>query len=108
MEGVKERICDSCSKTVPVSDLRYVAKGKDLLVALCPECRVKKITNPETKTAQKPASQKREFFCTLCRYKFKLDPTTKSRLVCPFCGRTHGVQEHKELSSDALLSMDEE
>ena len=122
MDESRKTICDQCRKSVPISDIRYMPKGKDSVAALCSDCRsgrgtVTKTTPsvklessiPQkpvlpTKTMPRPEGNKKVYFCTLCRYKFKLDPTGKSRIVCPFCGRTNGVEEFSIQSTEDLIN----
>ena len=120
MDESRKTICDQCRKPVPISDIRYVQRGKDSVAALCSDCRsgrgiaTKSVpmktegvsaskTVPSTKTVPKKEGQKRVYFCTLCRYKFKLDPSGKSKIVCPFCGRTNGVEEFAVQSAEELI-----
>lgn len=120
MEEPRKTICDQCRKSVLISDIRYTQRGKDSVAALCSDCRsgrgsaTKSVPVktgsvsaskpfPSTKTATKEEGQKKVYFCTLCRYKFKLDPSGKSKIVCPFCGRTNGVEEFEVQSAEELI-----
>ncbi len=120
MDESRKTICDQCRKPVLISDIRYIQRGKDSVAALCSDCRsgrgsaTKSVpvktgsvsasrTAPSTRTVPKREGQKRVYFCTLCRYKFKLDPSGKSKIVCPFCGRTNGVEEFEVQSAEDLI-----
>ncbi|MDP2906927.1 MAG: hypothetical protein Q8O03_03215 [Nanoarchaeota archaeon] len=120
MDESRKTICDQCRKPVPISDIRYVQRGKDSVAALCSDCRsgrgsaTKSVpmktgnvsaskTVTSTKTVPKQEGNKKVYFCTLCRYKFKLDPSGKSKIVCPFCGRTNGVEEFAVQSAEELI-----
>lgn len=114
----RKTICDQCRKPVPISDIRYMQRGKDSVAALCSDCRagkggVTKTASAKTESVpQKPVptraeskseGKKKVYFCILCRYKFKLDPSGKSKIVCPFCGRTNGVEEFEVQSAEELI-----
>jgi len=114
MDESRKTICDQCRKPVLISDIRYIQRGKDSVAALCSDCRsgrgdsvksapVKTESNVPQKTMPRSESNKRVYFCTLCRYKFKMDPSRKSKIVCPNCGRTNGVEEFSIQSTEELI-----
>ncbi len=121
MDSDRKTICDQCRKPVAISDIRYIQR-KESVKALCPECRdwrsssaknapakteSMSIATPQpvlpAKAVPRPEVQKKVFFCNLCRHKFNLNPSGKSRLVCPYCGRTNGVEEFEIQSADDLI-----
>lgn len=120
MDESRKTICDQCRKPVPISDIRYTQRGKDSVAALCSDCRsgrgnattsvpvkTDSVSSskpvPSTRIVPNKGGQKKVYFCTLCRYKFKLDPSGKSKIVCPFCGRTNGVEEFEIQSAEELI-----
>ncbi|MBM3199666.1 hypothetical protein FJZ53_01925 [Candidatus Woesearchaeota archaeon] len=116
MDTNKKTICEQCRKQVLISDIKYVAKGKDSAIALCSECRSSKENmaksapgkpnfKPEPKKVAfvSPDTKKKVYFCSICKYKFKVDVSKKSKIVCPFCGRTNGIEEHEVQSADELV-----
>jgi len=98
----QEMTCDHCRKAVAVSEIKYLPKGKDGMVALCPSCRTKFKATAEKKPAElKPA--KKPYFCIRCKYHFKFDPRSAANLRCPFCGREDKVIEDKVPDADTLI-----
>ncbi|MBM3200472.1 hypothetical protein FJZ53_06040 [Candidatus Woesearchaeota archaeon] len=104
MVDLKTRECDRCRKTVPVSQLKYIMKGKDNLIAVCEECRINasKPGATDIKSGKK-APDKRVYFCAKCRYKFKFDPASGNKLICPYCGNPNYVAEYEVLTSQKLV-----
>lgn len=125
MNENRTTICEQCNKTVPMNTIRYVAKGKDTVMAVCSECRsqesgtksaiIKNIvakTNapkpavfekPVTVAKPAPVSHKRIYFCRSCRYKFKVDPSKGTHIKCPYCGLSDDVEEYEVQSTDTLV-----
>lgn len=97
-------ICDRCHKSVPIPDIKYLPKGKDSRIALCSACRSKTdIMKEINESVKKAVPQKKVYFCSRCKFKFKFDPKGVSNLSCPYCGKADRVVEHKMDSADALL-----
>jgi len=93
-------ICERCRKQVPVSSLRYVPRGMDSEVALCPEC-VEKTKSHATerrsqlRTQSKPSSGKSQFSCKRCNFRFsKPENIEHESVACPFCGKKDRVESY--------------
>ncbi len=55
MEDTRKILCDRCKKTVPLSDVRYVAKGKDQMRTLCSACRAQtSVQDPKQTVTKQP------------------------------------------------------
>lgn len=114
MEQVRKTICDCCRKSVPVSDIRYMPKGKDSRIILCPECRAKRVGTvekevpiPKKKAPPKIVAKSQSYLCLHCKYKFKSHHTYDIP-ECPYCGNSNRVIKTKELSADTLIKTSEE
>ncbi|MFH0978379.1 MAG: hypothetical protein V1837_03695 [Candidatus Woesearchaeota archaeon] len=94
--------CDHCRKGIPLSEIKYVLKGKDQTVPLCAACRSKYKTPVEKKSVE-PKSDKVPYFCIRCKYKFRYNPKSGTALRCPFCGREDKVIEDKVPDADTLI-----
>lgn len=94
----KKVLCDRCKKLVPTSHVRYVPVGKDYIKVLCRECRLGK-----PKPVPAKVSDKKEFYCSRCKYKFKHDPKGSTNLRCPYCGKKDKVDERKNIPAEKLL-----
>lgn len=118
MEDNRKITCEGCRKTVLVSDVRYVLKGKEGRMALCSACRertdVSNMAKKEsekttfkkpTPTITKVSSDGRQIFiCERCKYKFKFDMKSPSSLKCPFCGKSDKLVKENATSASNLLS----
>ena len=96
-------ICDRCKKSVPVSDIRFVPKGKDSKTALCTACRVRS----ELSKKESPDIPKIHFMCARCNYRFNYNPLGRTNLKCPYCGKSDKIEEYRESSAAELLNSSE-
>lgn len=118
MEDTRKITCEGCRKTVSVSDIRYVLKGKENRMALCSECRARAdVSNLVKKESEKttfkkpipavsktPADGRKIFICERCKYKFKFDMKSPSGLKCPYCGKSDKLIQDNATSATNLLS----
>ena len=96
--------CEHCRKAVPVSDVRYVLKGKDSRVALCTSCRTKYKPEADKGAKAVPAkSNKVPYMCVRCHYKFKYNPKSEGALRCPFCGHDDKLMKNTAPDAETLL-----
>jgi len=122
MKDNREIMCDECKNNVPVEQIRYGIKGTQHL-RLCSDCRdrttprssrslgIKKIQIPqepksEVKVEKKISnfnSNKDDYLCTRCKYKFKHDRMSEGKLKCPYCASVAYVTSTKSLFSDKIL-----
>lgn len=99
----QEMTCDHCRKAVPVSDIKYLPKGKDGMIALCSSCR-QKYKDPAKKPGKEDIKpDKKPYFCIQCKYHFRFNPKSGVNLRCPFCGRADKVIEDKVPDADTLI-----
>ncbi len=108
METAKQMVCDGCRKIMPVSDMKYVERRKDSVMALCSSCRGI-ITKDKKKDIVAPKVQeepKEVYLCRQCRYKFRYDPKSQGKLRCPYCNSSYDVVKYKLMSADNLLKDD--
>lgn len=104
-------ICDRCKKQVPISSIRYVPVGKDTMIRVCSNCRMKGGDKEKTSpalSASKPTKPKVTYYCSRCNYKFKYDPESKATLRCPYCAKSDKLEEDKGVSAEKLLKEAEE
>lgn len=106
MKEIRQTICDRCRKSVPVSDIRYIAIGENSNIIVCPSCRDK--INTQKTSPQKNTTQKILYMCERCNYKFRYNPEGVSNLNCPSCGKNDRLIEYKALSADNLIKSVEE
>lgn len=104
MEDKRQAVCDRCRKFVPLSDIKYIPKGKDQKIMLCSACRAKGDVASE-KSAKKE-DNKKIYICYRCNYKFKADPKAKA-LRCPYCGKDDKLEEYKFSSAESLIKESE-
>ncbi|MFH1511428.1 MAG: hypothetical protein ABIF10_07080 [Candidatus Woesearchaeota archaeon] len=95
--AVGQMTCESCKKTVPISDVKYIMRGEKRQ-AMCKNCREKM-----KEAKQDKSQQRRPYFCVRCKYKFKHKPTNQALLKCPYCGKGDKVIENIAPSADRLL-----
>ena len=99
---IQERalLCGKCSKTVPISQIRYVMRSRGLPTAMCGSCRDEGTLNRKS-SAVKPREEIRKLFmCTSCSYKFQFNTLASSGPRCPLCGKGHYVEEYKDSFAD--------
>lgn len=90
----KMLLCERCKKSVPVSEIRYMPKGRDSSIALCGLCRLKakkefekeEFKKKEKAEPEKPADSNK-YVCLRCNYKFYYTPNPRKIFRCPFCGK---------------------
>ncbi len=101
MQG-REVICQRCRKPVPAISVRFLPKGNDSYIVLCQEC----IKNEhQKKPVVKQKKERKDYFCSRCRYKFKFSDDGVTVLRCPYCGKADKVEKHpKMLAEDWLRS----
>lgn len=98
----KKALCERCRNFFPYSEIRYMPKGKDSMIALCSSCRTKAAA--ESKESKKEDSGKMPFFCARCKYKFKYDPKSITNFKCPYCGKNDKIIKDKRPSAAKLLA----
>lgn len=101
----KTILCELCKKPVPVGDIKYVPKSKDSLMAVCSQCRQKRIAQRQPGPIAKirrQAVEKKKYYCSLCKYVFRADPELQP-VKCPYCGKPNHVAEQKTASAEELL-----
>ena len=105
MATTQEMICGRCHNPAPVSDIQYIPTGVSSKIAMCSACRTKSnINKPAGSTRSKEvSSEKNQYFCSRCRYKFKFDAKGVTNLKCPYCGKYDQVKEYKNLSAEQLI-----
>ena len=103
MEYIRQTICDRCRKSVPVSDVRYVLKGKDSKMTLCSECRAKIEGAGKTSNLSKDSPQKQVYICSRCDYKFTLGPKGDIKSTCPYCGKSDSIKKCNVFSAQSLI-----
>ncbi len=122
MVDTRNMFCDGCKKQVPITDIKYMPKGKDGRAALCKECVAKangaipeqtqksnpflSVSKPKPQAQPKPLEvydSKISYICGKCKYKFKYDTEKGSPLRCPYCGTNDNLQQTKT-SVNSLLS----
>jgi len=99
-EDKRRMICDRCRRSVPISDINYLPKGKDSTIALCLACRVKDRKEGKIKV---PEEKKKDFYCSKCKYKFKYNVSSQTNLKCPYCGKEAKVGEYKPQSANQII-----
>lgn len=87
MEDTRKMTCDMCRKAVPISQMHYLAKGGESVMALCSACKNKK-TAEKKKPDEKQTVKKEIYICGNCSYKFKFKHDGVTNLKCPYCGRS--------------------
>ena len=97
----RKMICDRCRASVPISNMNYVPKGKDEVIALCVECREQK--DDAEKASKTIVLNKKPYYCYRCKYKFMFDRNKENILSCPYCGKKDQVGEHKPPSASKLI-----
>lgn len=100
MINQRQTVCERCKKLVPVSEVKYLPKGKDSTMLICSSCRAS-INEKEEPT--KKREEKVRYMCTRCSYKFNYNPSSISNLRCPTCGKGDRVKRCDELSTESLL-----
>lgn len=89
----KMLLCERCRKSVPVSDIKYMLKGKDSSIALCSICRSKAKKEMEKVESVKKADEEEKqapsnrYVCVRCNYKFYYTPSPRKAFRCPFCSK---------------------
>ena len=102
MDNDRPMICDRCRRAVPMSEMKYLPKGKDQRIALCSDCRAKFLAKEKEGDVKKDAN-KSMYFCMRCNFKFKYDSKGETNLKCPYCGKSDKVAPYRPPSADALL-----
>ncbi|HLC57223.1 MAG TPA: hypothetical protein VJH95_01485 [Candidatus Nanoarchaeia archaeon] len=99
IESKRTTICERCRSSVPVSSLRYVPRGIDSEVALCPDCVEKtKQHSPEKRDRDRDRTKsagKAQFLCKRCNFKFsKPETVDEAGIACPFCGKKDRIESY--------------
>ena len=107
MENVRAVPCNKCGKSVPISEIKYVARGNGA-VPVCAICREGGLALQNKKEQKKKegmilSPEKREYTCSRCYRRFNHNPFSSSKAKCPLCGRTDTVSPHRPLQADDLL-----
>jgi len=94
--------CEKCRSTVPVSEVKYVPKGKDKQVILC-KCCIANLGKEEEKKVVEEKAKMVDYLCIRCNYSFKFDPKAKRALLCPYCGLGDKITEKKKIDVNKML-----
>ncbi|MBN2142104.1 hypothetical protein JW711_02120 [Candidatus Woesearchaeota archaeon] len=107
LEGERQALCERCRKFVPLSQIRYVAKGNDSKMALCVKClgnfRTAAPTPVKNMPAQESPSGMKAFYCERCKYRFKFNTNKDATLRCPYCGRTDKIISEEKRSAGHIV-----
>lgn len=124
-----EMVCERCKKSVPTEMIRYMPRGLDSRIAVCPVCRdvlesqamrgpfsvqkqqpqpivvppPRQTSFPKSSSAAKKENrdaERKQYFCARCRYKFKFGPMSTGALKCPYCGQSDKLAEHGFVTSE--------
>jgi DNA-directed RNA polymerase subunit RPC12/RpoP len=97
--------CGRCKKSVSISKIQYLPRGDGSVIALCSSCREQKAVKTEIKPKPKSpsASQKINYLCTRCNYKFSFDPSGNANLKCPYCSKADKLKDTSIHSAGNLL-----
>ncbi|MFH1409604.1 MAG: hypothetical protein ABIH34_06865 [Nanoarchaeota archaeon] len=87
-------VCESCRKAVPVDEIRYMTSPTGQK-KLCTTCKPRALAKPQIHVKEQT---KLQYQCAHCKYKFKHDSMSPSRLSCPYCGRTENIMQVKSPS----------
>ncbi len=98
MESKHARICNRCKKIVPFDKVRFLPKDSTTNYVFCEDCCtfMKKSAKPKEKSKRQVASPFSTYFCTRCKYKFKVDKSKAGifyNLKCPYCGKSERLEE---------------
>jgi len=97
-------ICGRCSKSVPLAEIKYVARGSETLppIPMCASCRENR---PGQRRNEKDPDEvtRKQFVCEACHFKFQFNTSSSARVRCPFCGSTRDVEEYKTGFAEELL-----
>ena len=108
VDSRRTTICERCRNEVPVSSLRYVPRGSDSEVALCPQCVERAYShstghsNPAGRTPLKSSAGKPKFLCKRCNFKFTIPPGVEEA-ECPFCGRKDRIESYGANYAEKLV-----
>jgi protein-arginine kinase activator protein McsA len=105
----RQILCERCRKFVPLSHIKYVAKGNESKMALCNKCLKAFSVSPsqirKDSLASKPESR---FVCERCSYTFTMKDSSSANLRCPYCGRDDKIVDANTKSAGHLLRMSED
>ena len=88
--------CSLCYKTVLKSEARLLSPFDNIVRYECFSCFKKKSNMPQKQILLSP-EEKRDLFCTFCKFKFK-----SRRLACPYCGKKEYLMEGEITTTDLL------
>src|SRR3989344_3131341 len=109
LDSKRTTVCERCRKQVPSSSLKYIPRGIDSEVALCPDCVEKTQSHTsdrrtQLRSAEKAAAGKSQFTCKRCNFRFSKPETTEHESVaCPFCGKKDRIEAYGVNYAENLL-----
>jgi PHP family Zn ribbon phosphoesterase len=107
MKDDRQGLCERCRKFVSVTEIKYMPKGGGSRIALCTKCltlfKVEDAKKKSAASAEALGSGRPEYFCARCRYKFKYNPSSRTELRCPYCGKNDKIMDHKRTDPESLL-----
>ena len=97
MAVIPQRVeCSLCYQTVLKSQARVLSPFDNIKRHECFSCFKKKSNLPE-KEILLSVEEKRDLFCTFCKFKFR-----SRRLACPYCGKKEYLMEGELTTTDLL------
>ncbi len=105
LDSKRTTVCERCRKQVPISSLKYIPKGMDSEVALCPDCVEKTQSHTSDRRSQlKSAVGKSQFTCKRCNFRFsKPESLDHETVACPFCGKKDRIEAYGVNYAENLL-----
>jgi len=113
MAYIRQLICDRCKKAVPVSEIRYIPKGRDSTATFCLDCiSAKKEANSLNKKTNSPGmktplsmdnSLKEKYICMRCNYAFEFNTKSRSPISCPYCSKSDRLEKQRKKSAQDLI-----
>ncbi|MDP3918761.1 MAG: hypothetical protein Q8Q35_02555 [Nanoarchaeota archaeon] len=103
---IQERVilCGRCNKSVAIGDVKYIARPGNMPIAMCVSCRNNwASSNKEKKPEVNIKEMRKVFLCNSCRYKFRFNIMSSSKVKCPFCGRADKLEEYRGDYAERLV-----